>query len=134
MKDSAMNSPTRDPKSKLPAEPPHNQLLPGMAAVSLWMLALAVLGVVGILTGHFATESSNIAALAFCTLFACAALGLMRRRRWGWALTLGAAFFSMCFAFYSLFRSHQSEWIVMGVVNLVFFLYLVRREVLERLE
>ena len=27
--------------------------LPGMAAISLWMLALAVMGVVGVLTGHY---------------------------------------------------------------------------------
>lgn len=128
-----MNNPMTGPKLNSSNEPPH-QLLPGMAAVSLWMLALSIMGVIGILTGRFSTEASKIAALVFCTLFASAALGLMRRRRWGWALTLGAASFCMCFAFYNLFRSHQAQWIVMGMVNLVFFLYLVRRDVLQRLK
>ena len=54
-------------------------------------------------------------------------------RRWGWALTLGAVFLSMCFGCYSLFRFHQGQWVVMAVINLVFFLYLVRPEVTGRL-
>ena len=68
----------------------------------------------------------RIAILILSTLFAVAGLGLIRMRRWGWALTLGAVFLSMCFACYSLFRFHQAQWVVMAVVNLVFFLYLVR--------
>jgi uncharacterized membrane protein (DUF2068 family) len=71
--------------------------------------------------------------LVLCTVFAVAALGLIRMRRWGWALTLGAVFLSMCFGCYSLFRFHQAQWVVMAAINLVFFLYLVRGEVIERL-
>jgi hypothetical protein len=39
----------------------------------------------------------------------------------------------MCFGCYSLFRFHQAQWVVMAVINLVFFLYLVRPEVIGRL-
>ena len=107
--------------------------LPGMAAISLWMLGLAIMGVAGVLTGHYPKGGARIAILALCTLFAVAGLGLVRLRRWGWALTLGAAFLCMCFGFYSLFRFRQGQWAVMAVVNLVFFLYLVRPEVTGRL-
>lgn len=112
-------------KSKLP--------LPGMAAISLWMLALAVLGVAGVLSGHYPAGGARIGILLLCTLFAVAGLGLMRMRRWGWALTLGAVFCCMCFGCYSLFRFHQGQWAAMVVINLVFFLYLVRSEVIGRL-
>jgi uncharacterized membrane protein (DUF2068 family) len=107
--------------------------LPGMAAISLWMLGLALMGVAGVLTGHYPTGAARIAILVLCTLFAIAGLGLVRLRKWGWALTLGAVFLCMCFGCYSLFHFHQVQWMVMAVINLVFFLYLVRPEVTTRL-
>ena len=105
-----------------------NLPLPGMAAISLWMLGLALMGVAGVLTHHYPPG-----VLALCTALAAAGLGLIRLRRWGWALSLGAVFLSMCFGCYSLFRFHQPQWVVMAVINLVFFLYLVRPEVTGRL-
>ncbi len=113
------------PSGKLP--------LPGMAAIALWMLGLSVVGVSGVLSGHYAPGRGRIPILLLCTVFAVAGLGLIRMRRWGWALTLGAVFLSMCFGCYSLFRFHQGQWVVMAGVNLVFFLYLVRPEVTGRL-
>ena len=107
--------------------------LPGMAAISLWMLGLALMGVAGVLTGHYPPGGARVGILILCSVFAVAGLGLIRLRRWGWALTLGAAFLSMCFGCYSLFRFHQVQWVVMAAINLVFFLYLVRPEVVERL-
>jgi Predicted membrane protein (DUF2127) len=119
------NSLTPAPARKLP--------LPGMAAISLWMLALSVMGVAGVLSGHYPSRGAEVAILTLCTVFAVAALGLIRMRRWGWALTLGAVFLCMCFGWYSLFRFRQGQWVVMAVINLVFFLYLVRSEVIGRL-
>jgi len=116
---------TAPAKSRLP--------LPGMAAISLWMLGLALMGVAGVLTGHYPKGGARIAILVLCTLFAAAGLGLVRLQRWGWALTLGAVFLCMCFGCYSLFRFHQIQWIVMAGINLVLFLYLVRPEVTGRL-
>ena len=40
----------------------------------------------------------------------------------------------MCWGSYAIFRMHQEQWVVMAVVNLVFFLYLVRPEVLQRVK
>ena len=107
--------------------------LPGMAAISLWMLALSLMGVAGVLTGQYPGGGARVVILILCTVFALAGLGLMRLRKWGWALTLGAVFCSMCFGCYNLFRFHQAQWVVMVAINLVFFLYLVRIEVIERL-
>ena len=71
--------------------------LPGMAAISLWMLALALMGVVGVLTGRYPSARARVGILILCTVFALAGLGLIRMRRWGWALTLGAVFCSHVF-------------------------------------
>ena len=114
------DGPAPAPDSKLP--------LPGMAAISLYMLALALVGVAGVLTHHYPPG-----ALILCSVFAVAGLGLIRMRRWGWALTLGAVFCSICYWCYSFFRFHQPQAVVWAVLNFVFFLYLVRTEVIGRL-
>ncbi len=108
-------------------------LLPGMAAIALWMLATAFIGVVGVLGHRFAAGAPTIGVLLLSTFFVLAGFGLMRRLRWGWALSLAAVFLSMCFFCWSLFRFHQFQYVVMATVNFVFFLYLVRPEVRERL-
>ena len=82
--------------------------LPGMAAIALWMLALAVLGVVGVLTHRYPTP-----VLALCTVFAAAGLGMIQRRRWGWALTLGAVFCSCASGatcFFAFVRRKEGSW------------------------
>lgn len=117
----------------VPDPAPARLPLPGMAAISLWMLVLSVIGVTGVLTGYYRSGGEKIAVLALCSVFAVAGLGLIRMRRWGWALTLAAVFLAMCFGCYSLFRFRQAQWLVIVGINLVFFLYLVRGKVIERL-
>jgi hypothetical protein len=124
-----MTEPARQPANRQRSLP-----LPGMAVISLWMLALAVIGVIGVITHRYPTRNAEIFVLILSTFFAVAGLGLLRRRRWGWALSLAAIFVSMLLAFYALVHSHAGSWLIMAFADLVFFLYLVRREVLERLE
>jgi uncharacterized membrane protein (DUF2068 family) len=102
--------------------------LPGMAAVALWMLLLCGIGIYGVIAHQL-----PMAVLILCAFFAAASSGLLRQRRWGWALSLAAAFLSMCYGAYMLVRFHQPQLVVMILVNLVFFLYLVRPKVIERL-
>lgn len=104
------------------------KLLPGMAVIALWMLAQCGLGLMGVFTRKLPGP-----ALIVCVMFALAANGLLKLKRWGWALTLGAAFLSMSYGTIVLFRFHQLPMVVMVAVNLVFFLYLIRPEVIERL-
>jgi len=105
-----------------------NGPLPGMAAVSLWMLMLCGIGLFGVITHHL-----PFVVTVLCAFFAAAASGLLQQRRWGWALALASAFLSMCYGTYMLVHYHQLPLIVMIAVNLIFFLYLVRPEVIERL-
>lgn len=102
--------------------------LPGMAAVALWMFLLCCIGLYGVISHQLPKL-----ALLLCAFFAAASSGLLSQRRWGWALSLAAAFMSMCYGAYMLVRFHQPQLIVMIAVNLILFLYLVRPQVIERL-
>jgi hypothetical protein len=126
MTDTETKKPEAKPETK-PGGP--GGLLPGMAVISLWMLAQCGLGLIGVIFHKLPP-----AAMVICLMFAVAANGLLKLKRWGWALTLGAAFLSMCYGSYMLFRFHQLPMILMLTVNLVFFLYLIRPEVLERVK
>ena len=116
----------QDPNSK----PGTNAALtPGFAAVCIWNLLLCGIGLIGVITHNLPP-----AVIILCVIYAVAANGLLKLRRWGWALTLAAAFLSMCYGVYVLFRFHQLAMVVMIAVNLVIFLYLVRAEIIERLK
>jgi uncharacterized membrane protein (DUF2068 family) len=105
------------------------KLLPGMAVIALWMLMLCAMGLIGVITHKLPPG-----VMILCIIFAVAANGLLKLKRWGWALTLAAAFLSMCYGCFMLFRFHQVPMVVMVAVNLIFFLYLIRPEILERVK
>ena len=118
-----------DPQNSNPQSAKRLSLLPGMAFVCIWMLLLCAIGLIGVITHNLPPT-----VIIICVVYAVAANGLLKLRRWGWALTLAAAFLSMCYGVYVLFHFHQLPMVVMIAVNLVIFLYLVRPEVLERVK
>ena len=69
--------------------PDRAKMLPGVAAIGLWMFVLCVIGLVGV-TRHALPPVE----LVFCAAFAVAGQGLLRLRRWGWAMTAAAVLFS----------------------------------------
>jgi hypothetical protein len=109
-----------------PAAP---QSFPGIAAIGLYMFLLCVVGLVGV-TRHALPP----VALVFSTAFAVAGQGLLRRKRWGWALTLAAVLLAATWALWIVFRLHQLSMLGMAAVNMILFLYLVRPEVRERMK
>ena len=117
----ASNESAQPRKKRLP--------LPGMAGIALYMLAISAVIAIGVL-GHHIPAVFLVVSL----LTACASFGLLRLQRWGWALSLAATFLLMIYQFYVLMRLHQGVAGVMGALNLVLFLYLVRPEVIERLK
>ncbi|MFZ0743306.1 MAG: hypothetical protein WAM85_02820 [Terracidiphilus sp.] len=103
--------------------------LPGLAAIGLYLLVLAgviILGVVG--GGHYPPLFLVLAA-AFMT----ASAGLVLLLRWAWALTLSAVFLLACYNLWIFSSQHQAPTLVQGLLNLVFFLYLIRPEVRAKL-
>jgi len=106
---------------------------PGVAAIAFWMLLEALIGVMGVLTHHFASHAARLSVLGLTTLLALAGLGLLRMKRWGWALALAAAFLSSSYGVYIILRYHEQNYWVMTIVNFIFFFYLIRPEILRRL-
>ena len=53
--------------------------------------------------------------------------------RWAWALALAAVLLLAVYNLWIFSSVHQGAALVQGLLNLVFFLYLVRPEVRERL-
>ncbi|HZD76725.1 MAG TPA: hypothetical protein VE218_06960 [Acidobacteriaceae bacterium] len=120
MNSSKTNSPTA------PGE--YRGLLPAMAGIALYMFVLAGVVGYGAATGRFPRLF-----LIVCVLFLAAAVGLIRLYRWGWALTSAASFLLMSYGVWAYVHTRMAAALVMSFLNLIFFLYLVRPEVRDRL-
>jgi hypothetical protein len=103
-------------------------LLPAMAGIALYMFVLAGVVGFGAATGRFPRIF-----LILCMIFVVAAVGLIRLYRWGWALTAAASFLLMSYGVWAYIHTRMAAALVMSFLNLIFFLYLVRPEVRERL-
>ncbi len=103
-------------------------VLPGLAAISLYMMVLAGINILGVAIGQ-----AQPAFLVFSVLFIAAGLGLLLLLRWAWALTLAAVLLLVALFLWKFAASHDFPYAVQGLLNLVFFLYLVRTEVRKRL-
>jgi hypothetical protein len=103
--------------------------LPGTAAICLYLLLIAGVIVVGVAGGgHYPPIFLVLEAL-----FMTASAGLVVRFRWAWAMALSAVFLLTVYNGWIFTAQHQFPAAVQGLLNLVFFLYLIRPEVRERL-
>jgi hypothetical protein len=102
--------------------------LPGMIGIALYMLVLAAVVTFGAVGGHLPKLF-----LVLVPLFVTASFGLLRMFRWAWALTLSAVFLLMTYDLWLFFEQKEPGGAVQGLLNLVFFLYLVRVDVRSRL-
>jgi drug/metabolite transporter (DMT)-like permease len=114
-----------------PAQPPRrNRLpLPGMAAISLYLLLLSGVIILGVVSGRYYPPFFLVFAAAFIT----AAAGLLLLLRWAWAMALGAVFLLVVYDLWIFSIQHEPPALVQGLLNLVFFLYLVRTDVRAKL-
>ena len=103
--------------------------LPGLAAISLYLLVLAGVIILGVVAGRHYPPLF----LLFAATFMAASAGLILLFRWAWALALGAVFLLTCYNMWIFSSQHQLPVLVQGLLNLVFFLYLVRAEVRAKL-
>jgi hypothetical protein len=116
------------PRAKQGVEPAKLTKLPGLIAISLYMMLLA-----GVVIVRVATGISRPLLLIFPVLFVAGALGMLLLLRWAWALTLAAVALLAGWFFWAFMTQHVTDLLVQGLLNLVFFLYLVRTEVREKL-
>jgi hypothetical protein len=108
-------------------------MLPGVAGISLFMLFLTMVNVYGALRNAFGNGVGKYGVLAICTLLAAGIFGLLRLYRWGWSLVLAGCLLLAAGDMYFFSKTHVTFFLVRGLFELVFFLYLVRPEVRDRL-
>jgi hypothetical protein len=116
------------PRVKANAEAVKLSKMPGLIAISLYMILLAGVLVVRVVSGR-----AQPFLLIFAVFFIAGALGMPLLLRWAWALTLAAVALSAGSFLWSFTTQHLFASLVQGLLNLVFFLYLVRTDVREKL-
>src|ERR1039458_4698962 len=110
------------------------QMLPGIAAICLFMIFMTMVNVYAALHGAFGAGVARVGVLTLCTLLAAGIFGLLRLRKWGWALVTAGCLLFAAGDFFYFSRIHAGFFLVRGLFVLVFFLYLVRQETRERLK
>jgi lysylphosphatidylglycerol synthetase-like protein (DUF2156 family) len=98
--------------------------LPGLAAISVYMLVLSGVEIVGVAGGFI-----RPIYLIFAALFIAAGLGLLLLFRWAWTLTLAAVVLLFGLFLWRFSTGRDLPSLAQGLLNLVIFLYLIRPEV-----
>ena len=123
---------------KLPAAPAGRRapevpgMLPGMAMIAMFMLVVALLNVFAAWRGAYGYGGVRTAALAVCTLFVIGVFGFLRLRKWGLALLLGGTLCLSAGYTFLFIRTHRPGMLIPALFTLVFFFYLVRGDVRDR--
>ena len=113
---------------QLPAPKQELLPLPGLAAIALYLLVLAVVIVVGVVGGHYTALLLVLPVFLFAS-----SGGLLMRFRWAWAMALSAVLMLGGYNLWIFARQHLIPALIQGMLNMVFFFYLVRPEVREKL-
>src|ERR1700749_1265204 len=92
------------------------RMLPGIAGICLFMIIMTTVNVYAGVTGVYGSGRGKYAILALCTLLAAGILGLLRLRKWGWALvTAGCLLFSVGY-FYEFSKNHMGFFLIQGLL------------------
>jgi hypothetical protein len=109
--------------------PLHERLpMPGVLAIGLYLVVLSGVIILGVVGGHY-----PVLFLILSAAFMAASAGLVLKLRWAWALALSAVFLLSGYNLWIFSKQRALPALVQGLLNLVFFLYLVRPEVREKL-
>jgi hypothetical protein len=101
---------------------------PGLLAIGLYLVVLSGVIILGVVGGHY-----PVLFLILAAAFLTASAGLILMLRWAWALALAAVFLLASYYIWFATFEHAAPLFLQGLLNLVFFLYLVRTEVRSRL-
>ncbi len=112
---------------------PKGMLLPGVAGIAMFLLVLALLNTFAAIKGVYGAGGGRYGVLGVCTLLVVGIFGLLKMRRWGWAITTAGALLLAVGYMFLFTRTHAGPFAVQSLFGMVFFLYLVRPEVRDRL-
>ena len=116
-----------------PRENVSGQMLPGIAGICLFMIFMTMVNVYAALHGAYGAGAPKYGVLTLCTLLAAGIFGLLRLRKWGWALVTAGCLLFAAGDFYYFSRTHVAFFLVRGLFVLLFFLYHARQETRARL-
>lgn len=108
-------------------------MLPGVAGIGMFLLLVTMLNAFGAVTGAFGPGRARYVILLLCTLLMVGVFGLLRLRRWGWALAIAGCLTMSLGDIYAFSHTHVVFFMIRGLLEIVFFLYLSRTEVRERM-
>lgn len=108
-------------------------MLPGIAGISMFMIFMTILNAFAALRGTFGSSAARFSVLAVCTLLAVGVFGLLRLKKWGWAIVTAGCLLLSSGDFYFFEKTKAGFFLIRGLLVLVFFLYLVRSSVRDRL-
>jgi hypothetical protein len=113
------------------APPQQRELLrlPGLAAIGLYLAALAGVIIFGVVKGLYPAF-----LLIFSAFFFAASGGVMLLFRWAWALALAAVLMLAIYNMWIFSSEHLAPALVQALLNWVFFLYMIRVEVRSKLK
>lgn len=109
------------------------KMLPGLAGISLFLLFLTLVNVYGALVNAYGRGAYKIGVLCLCTLLVAGIFGVLRMKRWGWAIIASGTILLSAGYFYVFRLTHSPFYIIQGLLMLIFFLYLIRPEVRDRM-
>jgi hypothetical protein len=99
--------------------------LPALVAIALYLLLLSGVIILGVVSGRHYPPLF----LVFSALFMAASAGLLMLFRWAWAMALATVLLLAIYNLWIFTSLHQLPMLIQGLLNLVFFLYLIRPEV-----
>lgn len=108
-------------------------MLPGMAFIGMYLLLLAMLNAFAALRGIYGTGFARYGIFGICSLMVIGVFGFLRLRRWGWAVVAAGFLLLAAGDFYLYAHQHVGFLLIRALFSIVFFLYLSRTEVRERL-
>ena len=106
-------------------------MLPGMAMIAIFMLFIALANAFQAMRVAM-RPSARYSILTVCTAITLGVFGFLRLRRWGWALLTGGTLFYSLGNVVLFTQTRQIGYLMPAAFALVFFLYLVRTEVRDR--
>jgi hypothetical protein len=99
--------------------------LPALVAIALYLLLLSGVIILGVVSRRHYPPLF----LVFSALFMAASAGLLMLFRWAWAMALATVLLLAIYNLWIFTSLHQLPMLIQGLLNLVFFLYLIRPEV-----
>ena len=110
------------------------KMLPGVAAITLYLSLFTLATVFFALTSQSgAAGYAKYGLLVLYSILAAGLLGMLRMKRWGWSIVLAGCLCLSATYFYTFSMARQMPSILQGLFMLLFFLYLVRPEVRDRM-